>query len=65
MNYGKLILRLKTLNAVRAYKAKYYTVYILYYTENPLLYGLFLDHDIIFYFETTLKKIQQKKQAKF
>ena len=25
---------------------------------NPLLHRLFLDHDIIFYFKTTLKKIQ-------
>ena len=27
---------------------------------NPLLHMLFLDLDIIFYFKTTLKKIQEK-----
>ena len=27
---------------------------------NPLLCRLFLDHDFIFYFKTTLKKIKKK-----
>ena len=32
---------------------------------NPLLHWLFLDHDIIFYFKTTLKKIQEKFKLSF
>ena len=32
----------------------------VYNVLNPLLHRLFLDHDIIFYFQTTLKKNQEK-----
>ena len=31
----------------------------IFYLFNPLLHRLFLDHDIIFYFWTTLKKFKK------
>ena len=45
--------------------SSFFLNHVIHKFLNPLLYRLFLDHDIIFFFKITLKKNQEKIKLTF